>query len=71
MTIVVRAVYENGVFRPCDPLPELGDRSSVILTIRKPLDVEGLRALRGTLSTEEANEMNRAIQEGRRVEGAW
>lgn len=68
MSIEVEAIYEDGVFRPTKPLTE---RSKVILTIRKPLDVEALRSVRGCLSTAEAVEMMELIREGRRVEGDW
>jgi hypothetical protein len=39
----------------------------VILTIRKTLDLDALWTLRGTLSAEEAEEMTRVIEEGRRT----
>lgn len=71
MSIIVQAIYENGLFRPVGPVPELAEHAVVTLTIRKPLDREALRALRGSLSPEEADEMSRWIREGRRVEGAW
>ena len=71
MSLTVPAIYEGGVFKPTCPITDLGESTSVILTIRKPLDLEALRTLRGTLSPEEAEEMMRVIQEGRRVEGTW
>ncbi len=71
MGIVVRAIYENGLFRPIDPLPELAERSEVLLTVRKPLNVKALQRVRGCLSPKEAKAMRQLIQEGRRVEGDW
>jgi predicted DNA-binding antitoxin AbrB/MazE fold protein len=68
--MIVQAIYENGLFRPVGPVPELAERTAVTLTIRKPLNREALRALRGSLSPEEAEEMSRWIREGRRVEAS-
>jgi predicted DNA-binding antitoxin AbrB/MazE fold protein len=70
MSMVIQAIYENGLFRPLGPVPELGERAPVTLTIRKPINREALRTFRGSLSSEEADEMSRLIQEGRPVEGA-
>jgi len=69
MSKPIRPIFENGVFRPIEPIPNYGEGSRVVITVQKPLDKEALRAFRGTLSAEEAEEMNRVIQEGRRVEG--
>jgi predicted DNA-binding antitoxin AbrB/MazE fold protein len=69
--MVVRAVFENGQFRPLDPVHDIAERSEVLLTITKPTNRKALRAFRGTLSKQDADQMQRVIQEGRRVEGDW
>ncbi len=69
--MVVRAIFENGHFRPLGPLPDLEERAEVLLTIDKPTDLKALRRLRGRLSQKDAAEMQRVIEEGRRVEGDW
>jgi predicted DNA-binding antitoxin AbrB/MazE fold protein len=79
--MVVRAIYEQGIFRPLDPIPHLTERSEVTLTIgrrasetktnRKPVDRAVLHSLRGSWSQKDAALMQRLITEGRRVEGEW
>jgi predicted DNA-binding antitoxin AbrB/MazE fold protein len=65
MTQTIDAVYENGVFRPLGAVPDVGEGARVQLSIRKPLDTEALDKLAGTLPPNEADEMMRAIAEGR------
>lgn len=71
MSRTVRAVYEHGVFRPVEPVPEFPENATVLLTVRKPLDREALDKLAGTLSAEDAAELERTTRELRRVEGEW
>jgi predicted DNA-binding antitoxin AbrB/MazE fold protein len=68
MSRTVKAIFENGVFRPIEPVPDFGEKSTVLLTIRKPLDRDALHALAGTLPDEDAEEMMRVTKEGRRVD---
>lgn len=70
MGITVKAIYENGVFRPIGPMPDYGEGAKVILTISKRDDKKALRALRRPLSIEDMIEMIRVIREECRVEGA-
>lgn len=65
----IKAIYENGVFRPIGPMPDYGEGDRVILSISAPVDREAWKEFRGMLSPEEAVEMMRLIREGRRVEG--
>ena len=69
--MVIRAIFEKGVFRPLDPLPELDERAEVVLTIRKSVDWPALRKVRGSLTPEEAQKMQQLIKEGRCVEEDW
>ncbi len=69
--MVIRAIFEKGVFRPLGPLPDLGERAEVVLTIRKPVDLPALQKVRGSITPEEAQEMQQLIREGRCVEGNW
>lgn len=69
--MVVRAIYEKGLFRPLTPVPELAERCEVLLTIEKPIDLKALQKIRGCVSAEEAEKMQQLIREGRRVEGDW
>ncbi len=67
----VEAIYEGGVFRPLTAVSEVPEGTRVLLTVRKPLDKDALRKVAGSVSAEDAEEMMRAIREGRRVEGDW
>jgi predicted DNA-binding antitoxin AbrB/MazE fold protein len=69
--MAVRAIFENGVFRPVEPVADLGNGSEVLLTIRRPINLKALRSVRGSLSKKEADKLQRLIREGRRVEGDW
>ena len=62
MDKLIRAIYENGVFRPTEPIPESVEGSCVLITIVKPLDKESLQALAGSISAEDAEEMRRATE---------
>lgn len=59
MNITVPAVYENGVFRPEAPVPELADGTSVVLTIQnaKNSATEGEKR---SLSSKEMDELIRS-----------
>jgi predicted DNA-binding antitoxin AbrB/MazE fold protein len=69
--MIVRAKYEKGVFRPIGSVLRLKEGTSVVLTVRKPLNLKAIRKFRGTLSQKESDEIRRLIREGRRVEGNW
>ena len=68
MTRAIEAIYERGVFRPLGAVPEVSEGSRVLLTVRKPVDKAALRKLAGSVSAEDAERMQQAITEGRRVE---
>lgn len=69
--MIIRAKFEKGIFRPLGPIPKLNEGASVVISVRKPLDVKAIRKFRGILTSKEAKEIRRLIQEGRRVEGNW
>ncbi len=65
MVITIRAIYENGVLRPLEPLLGVPDLAEVDLTISIDADrchhASGLRACMGTISAADAAEMRRAV----------
>jgi len=69
--MIIRARFEKGLLRPIGPMPKLKEGASVVLTVRKPLDLIAIRKFRGILSAKEGEEIHRLIREGRRVEGNW
>jgi predicted DNA-binding antitoxin AbrB/MazE fold protein len=59
----VRAIYENGVFRPLEALHGLPDRSAVRLRVEEaPVDGGLLSELAGRWSREEAEEIEALIE---------
>ena len=63
MVRLVRAIYENGVFRPLDALEGLPDRSSVSLRVEHgPADGGRLSDLNGLWSREDADEIGALIE---------
>ena len=81
--MTLKAIYENGVFRPLQPMSGVQEREEVHMMIR-PQGRSGLIAptvtgaeaqaildqFAGSLSAEEADEMTKAIEaEFERVEG--
>lgn len=67
MTQTLRAVYENGVFRPLEPV-HLAQHEEVEVTVRtaSAVDNHGARpvsAFFGSISDDDAREMREAIEE--------
>lgn len=64
MTHKVEAIFENGVFRPLQPLPHLTERSHVEISVEVPSE-NGASVFRGPgiLPDEDAAEMLRIIHE--------
>ena len=63
MTRTVEAIFENGVFRPLEPLPELSDGATVHISVDVPVDrLARLRRCAGILPAEDAAEMLRVIE---------
>jgi predicted DNA-binding antitoxin AbrB/MazE fold protein len=59
MSLVIPAIYENGVFRPVAPVPDLADGTSVVLTVQdvKSAETEGAKR---SLSSKEIREFIRS-----------
>ena len=62
---MIRAKFEEGIFQPIDPVPDLNEGASVVLTVRKQLNLTAIRKFRGILTAEEGEEVRRLIREGR------
>ncbi len=63
MTRAVRAIYENGVLRPLDPVEGIAESSEVRLFIRGAGQAARLAESIGILPEEDAEEMIRIIEE--------
>ncbi len=59
MKLIVAAVYENGVFRPVAPVPDLADGTSVVLTVQNSKNVETVEEKRN-LSAQEMDQQIRS-----------
>ena len=76
MPRTIHAIFENGVFRPIDPIDGLADGAEVSLTISPKIsnapfaastvDRAAIEQADQTLSPEETAEMLRLLEEGRR-----
>lgn len=62
MTRRIEALYENGVFRPLEPLEEVTEHSRVVLELRE-VRPYNLRGFIGTLPDEDARELSRIVEE--------
>lgn len=62
MTRRIEALYENGVFRPLEPLEGVAEHSRVVLELRE-VSPYNLRGFVGTLPDEDAREMAQIIDE--------
>lgn len=43
MSITIEAVYEDGVLKPLSPLPDIGERERVLITIQSKSVVDSLQ----------------------------
>ncbi len=71
MNQIIEVIYENNVFKPLTPVKELkkNEKAWIILC---PSWKKGLNQLIGTLTAEEADEMQQSIdREFSNVEGEW
>lgn len=63
MGISIRAIYENGVFRPLEALEGLPERTAVRLRVEEvPVDSGQLSDLAGLWSAKEADEIGALIE---------
>ena len=62
MKETLRAVFENGVFRPLKPPKGLAERHEVTLTVTIEEGPSSLRDFAGRISSDDAQEMREVIE---------
>jgi predicted DNA-binding antitoxin AbrB/MazE fold protein len=72
MTRAIQFVYEDNVLKPLEPIEGINEHERVIALL-SPLPVKkGLRELIGTLTHDEAEAMQKVIEEEfEKIEGKW
>jgi predicted DNA-binding antitoxin AbrB/MazE fold protein len=58
----IKAIFENGVLRPVEPIEEIDDQSQVTITLETPNARRPRDGWVGGLSDEDASEMRRVIK---------
>ncbi len=72
MTQTIEAVYENNVLKPIKPIKGIMEHENVVVTIHPRPVKKGLQEIAGTLTHEEAKEMQKLIDgEFEKIEGEW
>lgn len=72
MTQTIEAVYEDNVLKPIKPIKGIMEHENVVVTIHQRPVKKGLREVAGTLTHEEAKEMQELIdREFEKIEGEW
>ncbi len=72
MTRKIEAVFEDNVLKPLSPLEGLQEHEKVTVILCPRAEKRGLRRLVGTLSHEEAQALQKIIDdEFERIEGKW
>lgn len=72
MTNTIEAIYEDKVFKPVSKVEGLKEHDRVKLTFHPVPMKEELRSLVGTLTVEEAQEMNKIMDaEFERIDNGW
>ncbi len=72
MTKTIEVVYEDNVLKPLEPIEGLKEHERMVAILsRRPIK-KGLREIAGTLSHDEAEAMQRLIdEEFEKIEGEW
>jgi predicted DNA-binding antitoxin AbrB/MazE fold protein len=71
-TQTIEAVYEDNVLKPIKPLKGIMEHENVLVIVRPQHAKKSLRDLVGTLTHEEAKEMQDIIDgEFEKIEGEW
>lgn len=71
MNQIIEVIYEDNVFKPLHPVEGLNSRQKTWIILCSP-EKRGMDELIGTLSPEEAEEMQRVIdREFSKIEGEW
>jgi len=72
MTRTVEAIYEKNVLKPVEPIKGIKEHERVIVILCSHPIKKGLRELVGTLTHEEAEAMQKLIdEEFEKIEGEW
>lgn len=72
MTKTIEVIYEDSVFKPISPVDGIHEHDRIIMVVSRRCNKEGVRSLAGTLSHEEAEEMEKMIdEEFGKIEGDW
>jgi len=72
MTRTIEVIYEDKVLKPLTPVEGIQEHERVVVILCPRTDKEGLRELAGTLTHEEAEAMQKLIdEEFERIEGEW
>jgi len=72
MTRTVEAIYEKNVLKPIEPIQGIKEYERVVVILCSHPVKRGLRELVGTLTHEEAEVMQKLIdEEFEKIEGEW
>lgn len=72
MARTVEVVYEDNVLKPLKPIVGINEHEKVIAILSKHPVKKGLRELAGTLTHDEAEAMQKLIdEEFEKIEGEW
>ena len=72
MTKTVEAIYEDNVLKPVEPIKGIKEHERVLVILCSQPIKKGLRELVGTLTHEEAEVMQKLIdEEFENIEGEW
>ena len=72
MTKTVEAIYEDNVLKPVEPIKGIKEHERMLVVLCSHPIKKGLRGLVGTLTHEEAEVMQKLIdEEFEKIEGEW
>ncbi len=72
MTKAIEVVYENNVFKPLGPVDGIEEHERMVAIFTRCPVKNGLRNLAGTITHDEAREMQKCIdEEFESIEGNW
>jgi predicted DNA-binding antitoxin AbrB/MazE fold protein len=72
MIKTIEVIYEDSVFKPISPVDGIHEHEKIIMVVSRHCDKEGLRSLAGTLSHDEAEKLQKMIdEEFGKIEGDW
>ena len=72
MTKAIEVVYKNNVFKPLGPVEGIKENEMMVAIFSRCPSKKGLRDLAGTITHDEAREMQACIhEEFERIENSW